>query len=269
MLPAILAVDCHAHVFSVDTPSIAGARYRPAYAATLEAWREHGSRAGVTHGILVQPSFFGTDNREMLAAIARAPDRLRGVAVVHHDAGDAELARLHAGGVRAIRLNLMGVPDYAKFAGAAWLALFDRIAAMGWHLEALVEPGRAPELAAVLSHARIDVVFDHFANPAIDPAPAFVALRALARDRNVWIKLSAPYRTLHGDAAALARGALEALGPERLVWGSDWPWTRHESGRDYAESRRALDDWLGAGRARRVLWDNAAALYRLDKDPSC
>lgn len=269
MAPAIPAVDCHAHVFSVDAPAIAGARYRPAYAATLEAWREQWIRAGVTHGILVQPSFFSTDNREMLAAIARAPDRLRGVAVVHHGAAEGDLTRLHAGGVRAIRLNLMGVADYSPFAGHAWRALFERIDAMGWHLEALVEPGRAPELAGLLGRAPIDVVFDHFANPAIDPAPTFDALRSLAKHRNVWIKLSAPYRTLHADAGALARKALEAVGHDRVVWGSDWPWTRHENGRDYLATRRVLDDWLGAERARRVLWDNAAALYRLDKDPPC
>src|SRR6476661_7179353 len=100
MAPAIPAVDCHAHVFSADAPAVAGARYRPAYEATLEAWRAQWSRAGVTHGVLVQPSFFGTDNREMLAAIAQAPDRVRGVAVIHHDASDAAIARLHDGGVR-------------------------------------------------------------------------------------------------------------------------------------------------------------------------
>ena len=264
MAPAIPAVDCHAHVFTADAPAIAGARYRPDYEAALGAWREQWARAGITHGVLVQPSFFGTDNREMLAAIAEAPDRLRGVAVVDHGTHDADIARLHAGGVRAIRLNLMGVRDYTELASAAWRGLFERVARASWHLEALVEPGRAAELARSLAQSRIDVVFDHFANPAIDMAPTFDALRALAIDRNVWIKLSAPYRTVHRDAGALARHALDAVGGDRVVWGSDWPWTRHESGRDYVESRRLLDAWIGAERARRVLWDNAAALYRLD-----
>src|SRR6476661_4454491 len=120
MAPAIPAVDCHAHVFSADAPAVAGARYRPAYVATLEAWREQWARAGVTHGVLVQPSFFGADNREMLAAIAQAPERLRGVAVVDSGADEAHIDRLHTGGVRAIRLNLLGVADYSGFSGGAW-----------------------------------------------------------------------------------------------------------------------------------------------------
>jgi predicted TIM-barrel fold metal-dependent hydrolase len=264
MAPAKPSVDCHAHVFSADAPAIAGARYRPAYEATLGAWRAQWARAGVTHGVLVQPSFFGTDNREMLAAIAQAPDRLRGVAVVDEDVTDEEIGRLHAGGVRAIRLNLLGAADYTTFAGDAWRGLFERIASLGWHLETLIEAGRAPELAGALAHSRVDVVFDHFANPAIEPKPTFAALRALSRNRNVWIKLSAPYRTVHADPRGIARQAAESVGIGRIVWGSDWPWTRHEAGRDYAVSLRALEDWVGAERIGRVLWDNAAALYAFD-----
>ena len=258
------AIDCHAHVFSADARAIAGARYRPGYAATLDAWRTQWARAGVTHGVLVQPSFFGTDNGEMLAALAQAPGRLRGVAVIDPAIAGHELESLDAAGVRAIRLNLQSVRDYAGFGDEAWLALFDRIARIGWHVETFVETGRAPELAAALRPARVDIVFDHFANPAADSRPTVDALRSLSRDRAVWIKASAPYRTVHGDCAALARLWLEALGEDRVVWGSDWPWTRHEAGRDYAAMRESPAEWLGAGPAARVLWDNAARLYRFE-----
>jgi predicted TIM-barrel fold metal-dependent hydrolase len=258
------AVDCHAHVFSADAPAIAGARYRPDYRASLEAWRDEWKRAGVTHGVLVQPSFFGTDNREMLAALAQAPDRLRGVAVVDPAIGDRELDGLHAAGVRAIRLNLQLASDYAQFRREPWPALFDRIARLGWHVETFVEVGRAAELAAALRDTRVDVVFDHFANPGADPRHTFEPLLALSRNRAVWIKASAPYRTLHGDCGALARQWADVLGDERLVWGSDWPWTRHEAGRDYLAALEAFVEAVGEARARRVLWDNAARLYRFD-----
>jgi predicted TIM-barrel fold metal-dependent hydrolase len=258
------AVDCHAHVFSAEAPAVALARYRPAYAATLESWRDQWRRAGVTHGVLVQPSFFGTDNGEMLAAIARAPDRVRGVAVVAPEIADAELDAMHAGGVRAVRLNLQGAGDYAAFSQAPWRGLFERIARRGWHLEAFVEAGRAPQLAAAIARSRIGIVFDHFANPGAEPSTTYDALRALARDRAVYVKLSGPYRTSHPAPAELARRCLDSLGTERVVWGSDWPWTRHEAGRDYPALRDALDDWVGEARAPAVLWDNAARLYDFD-----
>ena len=258
------AIDCHAHVFSSHAPSASQARYRPAYAASLEAWKDAWRANGVTHGVLVQPSFFGADNREMLAAIALAPDRLRGVAVVEPGIGDAALERLHSGGVRAVRLNLQSVDDYAVFSAAPWPALFDRIAALGWHVETFVETGRAPELARALARTRIGIVFDHFANPAADAAPTLDALRTLARDRQVWVKLSGPYRTVHADSGGLARRLIDALGPDRVVWGSDWPWTRHEAARDYAALRDAIVNWVGSDRVDAVLWDNAARLYRFD-----
>jgi len=266
MSPAIptRAVDCHAHVFSADAPAIAGARYRPGYAATLEAWRTQWRRAGVTHGVIVQPSFFGTNNAEMLAALARDREHLRGVAVVAPEIPDEELEAMHANGVRAIRLNLRGVRDYSAFAAPSWSALFERVAKLHWHLETFVEEGRAPELAKVLAPAPADVAFDHFANPGSDARATLDALRTLARDRNVYVKLSGAYRIGDASPRELARRWVDALGPDRIVWGSDWPWTLHESGRDYVRLRRDLDDWAGAELAPGVLWDNASRLHGFD-----
>lgn len=254
------AVDCHAHVFSVEAPSVPGARYRPAYEATLEGWRAQWRRAGVTHGVLVQPSFFGTGNSEMLAALAMAPGNLRGVAVVAPDVADGELDRMHSAGVRAVRLNLNSVRDFSPFGDAAWRALFARIAARGWHVETFVDAGRAPELAAMMARSQVDIVFDHFANPG-HGVDTYAALRDLARDRKVWVKLSGPYRLGGVDPRDSARRWIDTLGPDRLVWGSDWPWTLHEAGRDYARLLGDLDDWTGAELTPAVLWDNAARLY--------
>src|SRR5690242_19042010 len=124
--PGARIVDARVHVFSSAAPAISGARYRPAYAARLEAlralWRTH----GVTHGVIVQPSFFGTDNTEMLAAIATDRDHLRGVAVVDPTFDDDALAKLVDAGVVAIRLNLRGVKDLAPYGGEEWRALYAR-----------------------------------------------------------------------------------------------------------------------------------------------
>src|SRR5258705_10482764 len=117
-------VDCHAHVFSATAPAVAGARYRPSYAARLAAWRALWRHGGITHGVLIQPSFFGTNNAEMLATIASDPSRLRGVAVVDPEIAEAQLARLDAGGVRAIRLNLRGTSDLSTYSAGRWTPLF-------------------------------------------------------------------------------------------------------------------------------------------------
>lgn len=256
-------VDCHAHVFSADAPAAATARYRPTYAATLEQWMSHWPAAGITHGVLVQPSFFGTDNGEMLAALARHPGELRGVAVVDGDIAEKQLLRMDSAGIRGIRLNLQSVDDYGVFSREPWPLLFARVAALGWHVETFVDAGRAIDLGAALAGTTVDLVFDHFANPAADaPDATFHALSALSRERAVWVKLSAPYRLERHDLPSLAREWLHVLGADRVIWGSDWPWTRHEGTQDYAALRAELDRWIGEERAERVLWDNAARLYR-------
>ena len=67
------------------------------------------------------------------------------------------------------------------------------------------------------------------------------------------------------DAGTLARLWLGELGADRLLWGSDWPCTNHESLADYSLLLRALHDWLGdeavigkvlTANPRRVYWGN-------------
>ena len=268
-LPAKLlqGIDSHAHVFSAAAPAAAGARYRPAYAATLQDWRARWASAGITHGVVVQPSFFGTDNAEVLATVAADPRHLRAVAVVDPGFGDEALAELHARGVRALRLNLKSVAHYRAYADPAWSALFGRAHRLGWHAEVYVDAGRLPEIAPAFDSTPLAVVFDHFGNPGATPAAVeatFAAVGRLARSRPVWAKLSGPYRLGGADAVAMAGRWLEAVGPTRLVWGSDWPWTAFEAQNHYGRLRDELDRWVGPARARDALWENAARLYGFD-----
>src|SRR4051812_30791001 len=121
------AVDCHFHVFSTSAPSVPAARYRPAYAARLEdaqaLWRAN----GITHGVVVQPSFFGTDNAEVLAAVARDREHLRAVVVVDPTFDAAAIAALDDAGAVALRLNLKGMADYSPYGSDEWRALYARL----------------------------------------------------------------------------------------------------------------------------------------------
>ena len=63
--------------------------------------------------MLVQPSFLGTDNSYLVAALKEQPQRLRGVVVVDPMIAQSELDDLSTAGVVGVRLNLIGVdlPD--------------------------------------------------------------------------------------------------------------------------------------------------------------
>jgi predicted TIM-barrel fold metal-dependent hydrolase len=261
----VISVDSHFHVFKAGQ-ALPGARYRPAYDAPLAAWRAAALPQQVTHGVLVQPSFLGTDNSFLLAQLAHPslpPDTLRGVAVVAPSADADLLASLHAQGVRGIRLNLAGPSHGMHPAMEVWARatlLWDAVLQLGWHVELHTDSGALPHVLAALPQA-LPVVVAHFGKPAA-ALPGDATVTALRRRNKavsassaapqpllppVHIKLSGAYRLDAGlSARALTRLWRDELGPQALLWGSDWPCTSHESQADYPALCEALDDWLGS-----------------------
>ena len=100
------ACDCHCHVFgpAARFPYAEPRSYTPDD-APLEAYLALLDRLGFDRGVLVQPSAYGRDNRAMLDALTREPQRLRGVAVGGGELDAATLKQWHAAGVRGLRAN--------------------------------------------------------------------------------------------------------------------------------------------------------------------
>src|SRR4051794_20828392 len=103
-----MIVDTHAHIFSAAGPFVPGARYRPDYEASIGQWFALWRETGVTHGVLVQPSFLGTNNSQLLAALESRRDILRGVVVIDPSVRKSQLELWQQLGVRGARLNLLG-----------------------------------------------------------------------------------------------------------------------------------------------------------------
>ena len=279
----IIAVDCHAHVFERGLPLASRRRHAPDYDALLADYLALLDTHHISHGVLVQPSFLGTDNSYFVDALRRHPARLRGVAVVDIDITDAELAALDAAGVVGMRLNLVGL-EWPDLASPAWVHLLARLRELRWHVEVHRDAADLAPLIKALLPSGCSLVVDHFGRPAPGLGradPAFKALLQTAETGRVWVKLSAAYRhaiasglpaserddaSTHRDAeqARLTASALlGAFGPERLVWGSDWPHTQHQDMINFARSRALLDDWVpDAVQRGRILMDTPAALFR-------
>ncbi|WP_040499906.1 amidohydrolase [Ideonella sp. B508-1] len=247
----VTAVDCHAHVFRRDLPMPDRRRAPSGYDATPQDYLHMLDTHGLSHGVLIQPSFLGTDNSYMVEALRAHPDRLRGVAVVETGITPDALQALAAAGVVGIRLNLIGLPT-PQFNSAPWRALLPQLKELQWQVEvhqiaSQLEPVIDPLLAAGLN-----VVVDHFGRPDETLGvndPGFRYLLSTGRSRQVWVKLSAAYRNGgHGAGEATALAALPLLkashGLDRLIWGSDWPHTLFEHSADYGTERHLLDRWL-------------------------
>lgn len=262
MLPqAPYAVDAHAHVFRRGLPVIANARYVPDYDATLAAWLAQLDANGITHGVLVQLSFLGTDNGHLLEALEAARGRLRATVQADPTVTDAVLRDWDRRGVRGVRLNTFEVSRRPDLASTEWRTFLARLAGLGWHLE-LHDAGAG--LAALLNGLEgtpARIVVDHFAHPA--ERDGFDAMLRLAERHQVYVKLSAPYRQRDADCARHAATLLAQLGAGRLMWGSDWPHTRFEGVSTYASPRGQLDAWVPDAESRRsILWNTPAEVFR-------
>ena len=267
------SVDTHAHVFRRDLPMKPDRRHSPDFDALPQDYLAHLDSTGLRFGVLVQPSFLGTDNSYMLQVLASHPDRLRGVAVVDVACTEDELDRLALAGVAGIRLNLVGLP-LPDLGDAQWQSLLVRVARRGWHVEIHRAAADLPLLIPHVLKAGGHVVVDHFGRPdpiAGEEDPGFRYLLSQASEGRVWVKLSASYRIwqpTNGSAGqrstVLAGLLLQSFGAQRLLWGSDWPHTEHRHLAEYGQSRQWLDEWVPEAEDReRILVGSPAELFGL------
>ncbi|MBT2335008.1 amidohydrolase family protein [Variovorax paradoxus] len=263
----VTAVDSHAHVFRHDLPFAEGCRHSPDYDAPLADYLGLLDAHDVSHAVLVQPSFLGTDNGFLLTALDACPGRFRGVVVVAPSIAEAELRSMASRGVCGIRLNLLGaaVPDLRS---GAWAALLAHVRALDWHVEVHVEIDRLPQVGSAVIDSGVRLVVDHFGRPGtqVDAGRGMPWLLEAAASNSTWVKLSAAYRNWTPVAAVQATAAaaklLDAFGPERLVWGSDWPHTQHRELASFSTSLSALTEWVPDVAARRtILIDTPRCLF--------
>lgn len=231
-VPPAGAVDAHCHVFGPmgQFPFSAKAKYLPedAGAEMLFALRD---RLGFSRNVIVQASCHGTDNAATLDAIARSEGKARGVAVVDPAISDAELSRLHEGGIRGVRFNFLKrlVDDAPK---DKFLDVARRIQRLGWHVVIYFEADILDELKPFLDAIPTPIVVDHMGRPDVRQGfdgPDMKAFRALLDSRDdMWTKVTCPDRLEepHGppwDAFVAAVRPLVEAYPDRILWGTDWP----------------------------------------------
>ena len=249
--------DGHAHVFDTSLQMSEGRRYTPLADAPYLLYRNILRQIGLDGAIVVQPSFYGTNNSFLLdvldTAHRQAELTMRGVVVIDPETGPDTIAALSRRGVVGMRLNLVGWA-YDEFEISRWLKVFDHANQAGWHVEVHLEGHRLGVLLPQLLNHCAQVVVDHFGLPDdTDPVacPGQVAILS-APLGSLMVKVSGPYRVFAShDGTSAARRCwpifnrmLDRLGPDNLVWGSDWPWTRFEDKHSFQDTLEWRDIWL-------------------------
>lgn len=239
------ACDAHFHVFEPGYPHVSNPQYTfpdgsiDQYVAMTEF-------LGIERMVLVQPSFYGTDNSLLADTLKRLGPRCGGVIQVTEDVTDAELDGYHDIGVRAVRLDLFARREQPTRDIAAYITrMAGRVTPRGWHLQFYTPGTVVRDLLPFLADLEDTFVIDHMGYMTESDPDFEQRLLEVLKNGSCWIKLSGAYRVAKDkplSSTAAWGQALVAARPDRLIWGSDWPHLP-DGQRDTGEILNLLADW--------------------------
>ncbi|MFF1674582.1 amidohydrolase family protein [Streptomyces sp. NPDC058256] len=279
-----MTIDAHHHVWDLsvrDQDWITGPELQALRRNFTVADLEPEARAaGVDRTVLVQTITVAAETPEFLALAAES-ELIGGVVgwtdLTAPEVAD-ELARLRElpGGryLKGIRHQVQGEPD------PEWLLRPDvrrglaAVAEAGLVYDLIVQPHQLPSSAeAAAALPELTFVLDHLGKPPIaagDLEPWASGVRALAALPNTVCKLSGMVTEADlgkwtvDDLRPYADTVLEAFGPSRLMFGSDWPvCTLAATYGQVAESAGELTAGLGDDERDQVFEGTATRVYRL------
>lgn len=218
----------------VDTHCHAGlTKYEP-----VESLLRHMETSGVDQAVLIQ--YMGnTDNGYLVDCLARFPGKLAAAMIVPQEDDGSAVRRWAERGIQGIRLR----PD-ARAAAADPLAQWRAADEEGLVVSAPSRPewllsARFAEVTDTFPDLRI--VIEHLGGMGTDAEAPYDefgrALERLSPLPNVSMKLPGfgefcPVPMPFDPIPPLARMALDALGPKRMMWGSDYPPVSSREGYD-------------------------------------
>jgi predicted TIM-barrel fold metal-dependent hydrolase len=248
-------VDAHAHAFTLDMPLAPTAWHAPPAAAPIEEYLATLDEHGVTFGVLAAATLFGTYNDYAIEA-CRRHRRLRTTVILAPDTGAHEMRAMAADGVIGVRLQWRHVREVPDLTSNTYRVFLRRIADLGWQVHLPDDSDRLPPYLDALEAAGVDIVVEHFGRPNADTGgiacPGFQRVLQSVEKGRTWVKLASAFRLASGQLAhEAASELLRHAGPERLVWGSDWPFAAFESSIDYRQTLDVFQQLVPDPMARR------------------
>jgi predicted TIM-barrel fold metal-dependent hydrolase len=269
-----LACDCHHHIYDPRFPGKLPPTGpgKPIPDSTVADYRKLQHRIGTTRDVILTPGPYLTDNSVTLDAIAQIGPSARGIAIVTTDVTDAELKKLHDGGIRGIRFvnphpGALTTVDMIE-------PLAKRVNDMGWHIDVNMAPALIADNEDLWNRVPTTIVFDHLAHmvpPAGVDSPGFMTIRRLMEKGKAYMKLSifiADSKVgppTYGDLGTAAKAYVK-VNPERCIWGTNWPHPGEDPKPDDAGFLDLLLDWAPDAKTRhRILVENPEKLFGFPK----
>ncbi|MBL9114746.1 MAG: amidohydrolase [Verrucomicrobiaceae bacterium] len=252
-------IDAHVHVWPAlsDRYPVAdgvdATKMKPA-SFTPEVVLGHARPEGVSRMVLIQMSYYRTDNRYMLDAIAAHSGVFRGVAIVDELRPDlAEVVMdLRSKGVRGFRISPGSKKPEEWLGSSGMRSLWKIAAAQKMAICPLVRAEVLPALDGMCEELpETTVVVDHFGLVGVKGTPTaedVLPLTRLARHANTHVKTSAFYalglkKVPYTDLGTMIRACRDAFGAHRLMWATDCPY-QVQNGHSYRDSIALIRDRL-------------------------
>ena len=274
-----MQIDAHQHFWRLDrgdygwlTPALTPLYrdYLPRDLAPLL------TDAGVSATILVQAAPSEAETYFMLEIAKSTPFVAGVVGWIDMEAADTaeRLAEMkHAGGgyLKGVRPMIQDMADPEWILSPSLDRAFDAIEALDLCFDALVRPIHLEPLRRRLEQRpKLNVVIDHAAKPDIAAGAKLgwsAGLAAIASRTTALCKLSGLVTEAQrdwrvADLAPFVEHLVAAFGPERLMWGSDWPVLNLASDyRTWHDAAERLLAGLPASDRARIFGSTAARFY--------
>ena len=251
-------VESHAHLYSEDEglyPPATNKPHRPPLGTgTVEHLQRQREEVGITHAVAIQThSFYRHDNRLMADAVAANRDWLVGVCNLPSDDPDspAAFASLAEGGVRGLRLEHPTQSEGPFYhPGSVALCATAREAGLVINIHARGTDYFADAARLMAEFPGVPFCLDHCGYIRPDEPEVLAGVLALAERPNLHMKMS--FWSRHEAAFVEAgRRILRAYGPERCMWGGNFPAELWHPELSYADHLALLRDEICATRAER------------------
>jgi L-fuconolactonase len=218
---------------TVDTHCHAGiTKYEP-----IETLLYHMASAGVDKAVLIQHAGI-TDNSYLVECLQQHPGRFAAAMGVAPDDDGSRIRHWAAQGMGGIRLAAA-----SRASSADPLAHWRTAAELDLVVSAPCNPAAllGPEFTEIIdTFPDLRIVIEHLGGVGVKAQPPYDEFRrmlGLAARPNLTIKLPGfgefcPVPLPEGNFPPLARLVVEAFGPQRVMWGSDFPPVSSREGYD-------------------------------------
>ena len=243
--------DSHCHIIDHRFPIVPNQGYTPPN-FPLEDYLAQAKPLGVVAGAVVSGSFQANDQTYLMDLLPKLGPAWVGVTQIPNDYPDAEIARLDALGVRAVRFNVFrgridSVDDIVALATRCH-------SVVGWHSEIYADAAALkPHIDRLAKLTKFSI--DHLGMNG-EGLPVLLDLVAAG-----WKVKATGFGRVKMDVPKVLE-AVAKKSPDALVFGTDIPSTRAARPFETADID-LIERVLGRELAQKAFWDNPLALYRI------